>query len=326
MRRYAARPGCNPTDRRELIAVRIAVCCAWVLAASIGFPSRHATAQQRTQVARAQPQIAVLLADTPLRLLPDASLGSLLMIQAGVTVRVNRIDGLWAEVVVEKSQFGPRTGYVEVRYIRLGPQGATASTSSNQPTGNEPGVVAKPAQLVTPPNTSGNIPSPTTQVAPVDQNVTPSATAAHPAALPLIRERVPDSGARPPRPPRASEPFLNSKINVTVEDKTRESDVIIRYDLSALVILDKKSGEAMKTFRYAEMEGAEYSYAKNPRWKTAIFVSPLFLFTSGKKHWFLVQGPGDYALLHLDKSNYRLIVAAFEARTGLKVEAVTDTK
>ena len=64
---------------------------------------------------------------------------------------------------------------------------------------------------------------------------------------------------------------------------------------------------------------AEYSYAKSPRWKTAIFVSPLFLFTSGKKHWFLVQGEGDYALLHLDKSNYRLILAAFEARSGLKV-------
>jgi hypothetical protein len=34
----------------------------------------------------------------------------------------------------------------------------------------------------------------------------------------------------------------------------------------------------------------------------AIFVSPLFLFTSEKKHWFLVQGTGDYALLHLDRA------------------------
>jgi hypothetical protein len=125
---------------------------------------------------------------------------------------------------------------------------------------------------------------------------------------------------------RTSETFQKSKLNLTVEDRTRESDVVVRYEPNALVIVDRKTGAAAKTFPYAEMKGAEYSYAKSPRWKTAIFVSPLFLFTSGKKHWFLVQGEGDYALLHLDKSNYRLILAAFEARTGLKVETVADTK
>ena len=128
----------------------------------------------------------------------------------------------------------------------------------------------------------------------------------------------------PPR--RPAEAFQKSKISVTIDDKTRESDVIVRYEPAALVIVDKGSGAAAKTFPYAELKSAEYSYAKNPRWKTAIFVSPLFLFTSGKKHWFLVQGDGDYALLHLDKSNYRLILAAFEARTGLNVETVADAK
>jgi hypothetical protein len=60
--------------------------------------------------------------------------------------------------------------------------------------------------------------------------------------------------------------------------------------------------------------------------ETAIFVSPLFLFTSGKKHWLMVQGDGDYALLQLDKSNYKMALGAFEARSGKKVELVEDSK
>jgi hypothetical protein len=132
--------------------------------------------------------------------------------------------------------------------------------------------------------------------------------------------------AQPRQAQTPDETFQKSKISVTVGDKTKEFDVIVRYDPSSLAIMDKGSGQTTRTFSYGEIKGAEYSYAKSPRWKTALLVSPLFLFTSGKKHWFLVQGTGDYALLHLDKSNYRLILAAFEARTGLKVETVTDTK
>lgn len=132
--------------------------------------------------------------------------------------------------------------------------------------------------------------------------------------------------AQPHQAQTPAEAFQKSRISVTVGDKTKESDVIVRYDPSSLAIMGKNSGQTIKTFPYGEIRGGEYSYAKSPRWKTALFVSPLFLFTSGKKHWFLVQGSGDYALLHLDKSNYRLILAAFESRTGLKVETVTDTK
>lgn len=123
-----------------------------------------------------------------------------------------------------------------------------------------------------------------------------------------------------------SQTFQGAKLSVQKGDKTDERDAIIRYETDALVIDDKDSKRAVKAFPYGGITGGEYSYAKSPRWKTAIFVSPLFLFTSGKKHWFLIHGSGDYALLHLDKSNYRLILAAFEAKTGSKVETVADTK
>jgi hypothetical protein len=120
--------------------------------------------------------------------------------------------------------------------------------------------------------------------------------------------------------------FQKARLSLQVEEKTEAVDVIVMYDDAALVIRDKKTNRALKTLPYAEITGGEYSYAKSPRWKTAIFVSPLFLFTSGKKHWFLTQGKDDHALLHLDKENYRLMLAAFETKTGLKVETVSDSK
>lgn len=40
----------------------------------------------------------------------------------------------------------------------------------------------------------------------------------------------------------------------------------------------------------------------------------------------MVQGDGDYALLQLDKSNYKMALGAFEARSGKKVELVEDSK
>jgi hypothetical protein len=74
------------------------------------------------------------------------------------------------------------------------------------------------------------------------------------------------------------------------------------------------------------MDSAEYSYAKSPRWKTAILVSPFFLFTSGKSTGFSCRARATTRCFHLDKSNYRVILAAFEARTRLEVETVADTK
>jgi hypothetical protein len=215
---------------------------------------------------RCTPTTGRIIKDAPLLLTPDASRGPLLIMEAGVVVEVNRREGTWVNVTVDGSQFGRRTGYVQAHLIEVIEAHAPA---------DPPRVTAA----------DGIPPKTTTQVAAVQQTLPPSGA----------REQLQNSSARAPRAISNSESFQNAKLNLTVADKTRESDVIVRYEPNALVIADTKSGGAAKTFPYAELKGAEYSYAKSPRWKTAIFVSPLFLFTSGKKHWFLVQGAGDYA-------------------------------
>lgn len=123
-----------------------------------------------------------------------------------------------------------------------------------------------------------------------------------------------------------AEVFLKAKLSLNEGEKTRQVDVALTYNDKALVVVDRKSGAPVKSFAYAEVKSAEYSYGKSPRWKTAIFVSPLFLFTSGKKHWFMIQGGSDYGVMQLDKSNYKMILAAFETKTGKKIEIVADNK
>jgi hypothetical protein len=117
--------------------------------------------------------------------------------------------------------------------------------------------------------------------------------------------------------------FKDAKLNVQKGDKSDQVDVVLRYEPAALVIAHKK--DAVKTITYKDVKTAEYSYAKSPRWKTGLLVSPLFFFTSGKKHWLMIQaGESDFAVLQLDKGNYRMIVAELEAKIGRKVDVVGE--
>ena len=120
--------------------------------------------------------------------------------------------------------------------------------------------------------------------------------------------------------------FPGAKLNLQVGEKKKEIDATLRYDPSDFVVVDKKSEVAVKTFSYANIKNAEYSYSKSPRWKSAILVSPLFLLSSGKKHWFMVKTDDDYAVIQLDKNNYKLVLAAFETKAGKKVDTLEDKK
>ncbi len=72
-----------------------------------------------------------------------------------------------------------------------------------------------------------------------------------------------------------------------------------------------------------------YERAKSPRYLAGLLVAwPLF-FTKNKKHFFTIQykdekGEGRYALFQLHKSNYRDVLAAFEAASGHKVERLEE--
>ena len=126
--------------------------------------------------------------------------------------------------------------------------------------------------------------------------------------------------------------FRNVKLMVNTGEKAEEQDAVLRFGEDALTVYGK-GGAILKTFKYADIKGCEYSYSKSPRWKSGIgaaiavgvFALPVF-FMKGTKHWLTIAAEKDFAVLRLDKKNYKLILPAFEARTGKSVEAVAEEK
>ena len=126
--------------------------------------------------------------------------------------------------------------------------------------------------------------------------------------------------------------FTNVKLIVNTGEKAEEQDAVLRFEGDAMVVYGR-GRSTLKRLAYADITGAEYSYAKSPRWKSGIglaiafgvFALPVF-FMKGRKHWLTVSAGRDFAVLRLDKKNYRLILPTFEARTGKRVETVADEK
>lgn len=132
---------------------------------------------------------------------------------------------------------------------------------------------------------------------------------------------------------RAADQFLNVKLMVNTGDKPVQTDAILRLEDDRVVIRAKQGAAELKSFLKGDVKSAEYSYSKSPRWKSGaavalaagVFAIPIF-FMKGKQHWLTINSENDYAVLRLDKSNYKIILPAFEARTGVHVETLAEEK
>lgn len=133
--------------------------------------------------------------------------------------------------------------------------------------------------------------------------------------------------------PKGKDIFQKVDLMVPTGDKAKETDVTLQFTEDRLLINAKKGGSELRNFVYTDIKTAEYSYSKHPRWRagaaTAVFIGvfalPLF-FMKGKKHWLTIRTEKDFAVLRLDKDNYKYILPTFETRTGIKVETIGEDK
>lgn len=131
-----------------------------------------------------------------------------------------------------------------------------------------------------------------------------------------------------------------SKIELLVQngENVNEKSVVVTFNENSMSVKAENSS-LEKTFNYADIKSAEYSYSKNPRWKTglglgaaSILFPPLLLvaiplgFSKHRRHWLTVRTENDYAVLKLSKSTRKLFIPAFETKSGVKVEAVGEDK
>lgn len=122
-------------------------------------------------------------------------------------------------------------------------------------------------------------------------------------------------------------------------ENTREASVEVRFEDEFLQIIAARDGAVLKTFKYSEIKSAEYSYTKNPRWKTglglgaaSVVFPPMILialplgFTKHRRHWLSIRTENDYAVLKLSKSVRKIFIPAFETHTAVDIEAVGENK
>lgn len=126
------------------------------------------------------------------------------------------------------------------------------------------------------------------------------------------------------------------ELVVSEGKKSKETDAVLKINEEnfEVIVEKKKFKEHDKTFDFSNIKSADYSYSKKPMLSTggaiaaAVIVGLLvlpFLFIKKKNHWLTVQTEDEFAVMKLDKSNYRAIIAEFETH-DIEVKRVEEEK
>ena len=117
-----------------------------------------------------------------------------------------------------------------------------------------------------------------------------------------------------------------TKDNDDPDEEKRDARLEIDTDAQELRIVDEKRGAEKATYDvipFGSVSEMVYERSKSPRVKSAIFLSPLALFSPGKKHWLTIEYEGGYAYMRLDKNNQRQIRSALGG-VGFDVTVIVD--
>jgi hypothetical protein len=128
----------------------------------------------------------------------------------------------------------------------------------------------------------------------------------------------------------------NVELVVPAGKKSKETDAVLKISDTSFSVTPEKDEfkDKAKTFNFADIKTADYSYSKKPMLSgggavaTAILIGVFalpFLFMKKKNHWLSIQTEKEFAVLKLDKSNYMPIKAEFETH-GVKVKEIQEEK
>jgi hypothetical protein len=133
--------------------------------------------------------------------------------------------------------------------------------------------------------------------------------------------------------------FENIELMQPNGDNLRETAIRVVFDETAMRFISRSNGAVLKEWNYSDIKAAEYSYTKNPRWKTGLGLGaagvvfpPLLLiaipvgFTKHRRHWVTIKTENDYAVLKVGKGVRKVFMPAFETRTSVQIKALGDDK
>ena len=118
-------------------------------------------------------------------------------------------------------------------------------------------------------------------------------------------------------------------------EKEQKRDTRLELDPANRILrfVDEGKGAAKATYLavpYDSVTKIVYERAAHRRYKAGLLLSPWLLLTKGKKHWLTIEYegvaayPAGYGSAQLDKDNYRRILTALGAATGLEIEEMIE--
>jgi hypothetical protein len=133
--------------------------------------------------------------------------------------------------------------------------------------------------------------------------------------------------------------FENIELMEPNGDNLRETAVRVEFGDKSMRVVARSGGAVFKEWNYEDIKSAEYSYTKNPRWKTGmglgaagLLFPPLLLiaipvgFTKHRRHWVTIRTDKDFAVLKVGKGVRKVFMPTFETRTSVVIKALGDDK
>lgn len=107
--------------------------------------------------------------------------------------------------------------------------------------------------------------------------------------------------------------------------KADEQPAIINFVNGQMTVVSPRAGTTLATMPYADLTYAVYIHAKDPKWSVVLSAPPPDpdlpggLFRSAR-HWLTLQSRSAFMILRLNDGDWRTILQAVSARTGVQVE------
>ena len=122
--------------------------------------------------------------------------------------------------------------------------------------------------------------------------------------------------------------FPKTKYVIQDGGKDKEIKANLVFTEDSIIVKERKKPKVFRTIPYKQVTEIIYERSTHARAKTAILISPLALFSKGKKHWLTITyqdgDKKDFVLLKLDKKEYKRILATSDVRTGKKAERILE--
>jgi hypothetical protein len=273
--------------------VRIVFGFAWIV---IAFAA-PAQAQRTGTVQQNAPIFLTPGAQQPLR-----------VAATGTVLEILGTESAWLKVQFNDPQFGRRTGYVEAKFVREVPTAAALtpmdlSVKPASPQTAPPPTSERPNVATTGERPATVVPTPSTRTAPVDRRATAGQT--------LTFRKVDYAEMQGDK------------------ERSRAARLVLDPVTQTVTFADEGDGEAKTVYArvpYGSITKIVYEQSSHRRYGAGVMVSPLLFFTKGKKHWLTLEFqnvsalPQGFVYARLDKDNYRQVLSALRAGTGLTVE------